>query len=171
MEEEQFRQLVMPHHQRMMTLAIRLLRDRESALDCVQESLTTLWHNRHMLPDVSNIGGYCLICVRNRCLMTLREKTKFDSSSEYDSEIIHKTMPDDAPSALSRLELKERLAIIKDALASLCEKDRKVMLMIISGHSGDEIARATGLSPTNVRVITSRTRKYLKEYLSTRLNE
>ena len=63
------------------------------------------------------------------------------------------------------LENKEKLRIVAEGLKTLPEKQRKVIMMnSLSDMTGEEIAKATGMSQTNIRTILSRGRKTLKEY-------
>ncbi|MDE5849321.1 MAG: RNA polymerase sigma factor, partial [Muribaculaceae bacterium] len=65
------------------------------------------------------------------------------------------------------VERREKVAILRKALKLLPENEREVVMMkAINGMSGDEIAEATGLSTTNVRVLLHRGRKRIKDYMN-----
>ena len=158
MTEQEFKETVLPHHKMMLAEAMRLLKNRDEALDCLQDAVTSLWRSRHELPKVSNIKAYCIRSVSNRALEMIRQRPI--SYPEYDEDL-----PSDATTS-SAVERKEKVAILKKAIQLLPENERKVVLMkAIRGMKSDEIAEATGFSPSNVRVLLHRGRKGLKDYM------
>ncbi len=159
MTEKEFKETVLPHHKMMLAEALRLLKDRDEALDCLQDAVTSLWKIRGELRKVSNIKAYCIKSVSNRALEMIRQRQI--SYSEYDKDILS----DDTSS--SAIERKEKIAILREAVKLLPENERKVvMLKALKGLSSDDIAEAAGLSTANVRVLLHRGRKRIKDYLN-----
>lgn len=158
MTEQEFKETVLPHHQMMLTEAMRLLKNRDEALDCLQDTVTALWKSRSDLTKVDNIKAYCIKSVSNRALEMIRQR-----------RIACPGLDEDLPSDItpsSAIERKEKVAILKKAIQLLPENERKVVVMkTIHGMKSDEIAEATGLSPSNVRVLLHRGRKGLKDYM------
>lgn len=158
MTEKEFKEAVLPHHQMMLAEAMRLLKNRDEALDCLQDAVTTLWKSRSKLNGVGNIKAYCLKSVSNRALEMIRQSRI--ACSEYGMDF-----PGDVTPA-SAFEGREKIAILRKAIKLLPENERKVVLMkAIGGLSIDEIVEATGFTSANVRVLLHRGRKRIKDYL------
>ncbi|MDE6696214.1 MAG: sigma-70 family RNA polymerase sigma factor [Muribaculaceae bacterium] len=158
MTEKEFKDTVMPHHTMMLAEAMRLLKNRDEALDCLQDAVTSLWKLRRELRKVSNIKAYCLKSVTNRALEMIRQQ--HISYSESDKDI-----PSDVSSNTS-VERRESVAILRKAIQLLPDNERKVVLMkALNGMSSEEISEATGFSTANVRVLLHRGRKRIKDYL------
>lgn len=158
MTEKEFKETVLPHHSMMLAEAMRLLKNRDEALDCLQDAVTSLWKSRNVLTKVENIRAYCIRSVTNRALEMIRQRQT--AYSEY-----MKDMPSEVTPA-SSVEGREKVAILKKAINLLPENERKVVLMkAINGMSSDEIAEATGFTATNVRVLLHRGRKRIKDYI------
>lgn len=158
MTEEEFKKAVMPHHQLMMAEALHILQNRDDALDCLQDAITALWKSRKTLLSVGNIRAYCVKTVSNRAIEMLRRQVRTEDESNDNM------ISDDQPDAA--LERAEKMALLKKAVKLLPENERMVIVMkVLKGMSGEEIAETTGLSHSNVRVLTHRARQRLKEYL------
>lgn len=158
MTEEEFKKAVMPHHQLMMAEALHILQNRDDALDCLQDAITALWKSRKTLLSVGNILAYCVKTVSNRAIEMLRRQVRTEDESNDNM------ISDDQPDAA--LERAEKMALLKKAVKLLPENERMVIVMkVLKGMSGEEIAETTGLSHANVRVLTHRARQRLKEYL------
>ncbi len=159
MTEQEFKETVLPHHSMMLAEALRLLKNRDEALDCLQDAVTSLWNSKSKLTSVGNIKAYCIKSVSNRALEMLRQRPF--SYSEYDKDLLS----DDTSS--SAVESKEKIAILREAVKLLPENERRiVMLKALKCLSSDEIAEVSGLSTANVRVLLHRGRKRIKDYLN-----
>lgn len=158
MTEEEFKETVMPHHTVMMAEALRVLRDRDEALDCLQDALTSLWKSRNSLRGVANVGGYCVRTVSNRALEMIR------SRKDIQPDTGDNLSGSDTP--VTEMERTEKVSMLRQAVKLLPENERKVIVLkAIKGLTGEEIAEATGLSIANVRVLLHRGRKRLREYM------
>ncbi len=158
MTEQQFRDIVMPHHRLMAGTAMAVLGDREDASDCLQDCLLALWNRRDELERVDNVKAYCLRTIRNCALSMLRRTNRLETVIP---EIIESLDPE------TRLEHKDRLAKVMAHIESLPESQREVIRMsAILGLSNDDVAKMSGQSPGNVRTLLSRARKRLKEYFN-----
>lgn len=158
MTEEEFKNSVLPHHKLMLAEALHILRDRDEALDCLQDVITSLWKFRKNLREVENMRAYCLTAISNRAIEMIRLYPPEESESD------NNIPADDKTDAF--MERSEKVALLRKAISQLPENERKVIVMkAIKGMSGEEIAKATGLSHSNVRVLIHRARTKLKEYL------
>lgn len=158
MTEQQFRDVVMPHHRLMAGMAMAVLGDREEASDCLQDCLLALWNRRDELERVDNVKAYCLRTVRNCALSMLRRTNRLETVIP---EIIESLDPE------TRLEHKDRLEKVMAHIETLPEPQREVIRMsAVLGLSNDDVAKMSGQSPGNVRTLLSRARKRLKEYIN-----
>lgn len=158
MTEEEFKEKVMPHHARMMAEALRILKNREEALDCLQDAMTALWKSRDTLYDVENIAAYCVRSATNKALEMLRRPSFVSTDAGKD------IMSGETPA--ESIEQTEKVALLKQAVKLLPEIERRIIVMkALKGLSNEEIAQTTGLTQANVRVLLHRGRKKLKDYL------
>lgn len=161
MTEEEFKAEVLPLRQAMFESIVRILRDRDDSLDCLQESLAVLWDHRERFKDISNVRAYCLTTVRNGALRMLRSRQEISSEE---------SIAETASLPATGVEERESLEILRKGLSKLPEMQRKIVLMSsVNGLTNYEIAKITGLSLTNVSTLLSRGRKALKKYFDTRL--
>ena len=158
MTEQQFRDVVMPHHRLMAGMAMAVLGDREEASDCLQDCLLALWNRRDELERVDNVKAYCLRTVRNCALSMLRRANRLETIIP---EMIESLDPE------TRLEHKDRLEKVMAHIETLPGPQREVIRMsAVLGLSNDDVAKMSGQSPGNVRTLLSRARKRLKEYIN-----
>ncbi len=153
---------MLPCYRRMYAVAYMILRNTDDASDVVQDAISTLWQQHKDLPIPDNPMAFCCRTARNSCIDRLRANSKrfFDniddanmlvSDSVSDSEISYQT---------TSSRISELLSLFK-------EKQRKIMtLNIFSQLSNAEISKIMGESEENVRIILSRGRKKIKEYLN-----
>lgn len=145
----------MPLHQRLYREAYRMLCDQFEAEDAVQNLYLRLWEQREQLENLVAPEAYSIKILRNICIdrwrvIRLREEEVLDDE----------TLGGNAPPDIEHIETSE---FIEHFLAGLPEMHRRVMQMQMIGTGFDEIAKLTGLSEVNVRVIISRIRKRFKE--------
>lgn len=156
MDAETFKKEFLPYHQKLYRIAYRIVEDSYSAEDMVQEAFIKLWNNRKNMDNVNNTEAYAIIILRNTCLDYLK-KSKNDYYTTYDLDI------PETISLSKQLELKDATSIINNLIKELPDKQSLVISKHLDGYSDDEIGEMTGLSPGNIRVILSRTKKIIKE--------
>lgn len=163
MEENEFRQKILPLQHMMYGIALKSGLPPDDAADVVQEALLRLWRARASLPSPpGEQRAYCLGAFRNILISTLSEITSrgnrlTDISGDTNGMDNAANQPTD--SGTIRLDL-ERM------IDTLPENQRKVIRL--SGFGGletDEIARATGFTAVNVRQLLSRARRRLRELM------
>ncbi len=124
---------------------------RDEVADLVQEVFLTAYQNIKTLREPKAIGGWLAIIARNQAAEFYRKSKPTEELSE------------DLSHAGSRKnEAKEVLDIIK----SLPEAYKETLIMrLVEGLTGNEIAEQTGLTPESVRVNLHRGMKLLREKL------
>ena len=119
--------------------------------DIVQEVFLAAYKNIGSLRDKNAIGGWLAMIARNRANEYYRYKKPTEELSE---DLSHN------PNA--QHEAREILAVIR----SLSETYRETLILrLVEGMTGNEIAERTGLTPESVRVNLHRGMKMLKEKL------
>jgi RNA polymerase sigma-70 factor (ECF subfamily) len=130
------------------------------AADIVQDVFAAAIERLPQLAEPAAFPGWLLAIARNRAVDHVRGKQASEPQGHAIPEI-----PVEAPRAG---ELAEVLA----ALRALPEAYQETMILrLVEGLTGPEIAEQTGLSPGSVRVNLHRGMKYLRERLGIRAEE
>src|SRR6185503_15241391 len=125
---------------------------REDVDDLVQDVFLTAYSGLRQLRDPAAFGSWIGSIARNRATDFLRQRRP------------QVELPDELPGGDAIAS--ESIAIL-DAIRKLPEAYRDtLMLRLVEGMSGNEIAERTGLTPASVRVNLHRGMKLLREKLS-----
>ena len=105
---------------RLFDFCVGMLRDRESAADCVQDTFCTAAARLSSLRDLGKLRPWLYAIARNEALRRIRERRREQVSDE-----LPETASDDpGPDALAaRTELA---ALIAQAAAGLSDRDREI---------------------------------------------
>lgn len=124
----------------------------DDAADLVQEAFLTAWREFHTLRDPGAFGGWLMAIARNTARQSRRGALRLVSLEE--------TMP----ATMKEPELDGQTAL--DAIRSLPETYRETLLLrLVEGMSGPEIAERTGLTHGSVRVNLHRGMQLLRTKL------
>src|SRR5271155_5252806 len=139
--------------------AISLLGDRAAAEDATALAFERLYRSRSRLDHRRGTPRAWLFSIaRNAALDELRQRRR---RSRYD---LGEDPPDDRVSA-DALEDVERRATVGEALASLPLRERELVLLKFHGQlSNGELARALGISESNVGTRLHRALTRLREH-------
>ena len=138
-------------------IARYILEDDAEAEDAVQDLYLKLWKNREALEGIGNPKGYGITVLRNICLDRIRKRRK---SVAAGSEAQEAEVPGNYDETI---DAKERLAKVLDAIKSLPDRQRTVLIMrTVEGLSYEDISRRTGIPYLNLRVLLSQARRKLK---------
>lgn len=142
---------------RFYRVAFHLLESREDAEDAVQELYLKLLSSRKDLSSVQNPAAYGIALLKNICIDRIRRR-KVRMTVQ-----IEECMMTDVSGPEKSMVDKDRLARLMEEIDKLPERQALVLRMrTIEGLEYEEIARRTGLSQINIRVLTSMARKTLK---------
>ena len=158
MDKETIAQLFRQHYAQMLSLARCLLYDEEESRDIVSEVFASLLKPTMLIP--TNIEGYLMTCVRNRCFDLLEHKdvqARFEqaytqtlndqTTAEEDDELLNGLM------SFMQRELKpETLLVFK--------------MRHIDGLKYPEIADRMGISRVMVYKHLAQATEQLKGYIS-----
>lgn len=127
---------------------------RDEVEDIVQDVFLSAYKNLHTLRDNNSFGAWLSMIARNRA-------TEFHRRVKYTEELSEELSHRDAPET----EAREILTAIR----TLPEAYRETLILrLVEGMTGPEIAERTGLKPESVRVNLHRGMKLLREKLGMR---
>jgi RNA polymerase sigma-70 factor (ECF subfamily) len=125
---------------------------RNEVDDLTQEVFLAAFKKLHTLRDSAAFGPWLAMIARNRAMDFHRQREAHEELTEE--------MACEQGTEAERAEALEVLAIIR----SLPEAYRETLILrLVEGMSGPEIAERTGLQPDSVRVNLSRGMKMLRE--------
>lgn len=161
MTDGEFNRILLPNYRQMYATAFAILRDPDDASDAVQDVISKLWLKHKGIPIPDNAEAFCRQTIRNHCIDRIRGDAK-----RYFERIETLLQLPTATKADSQVSLSTTSAFIMKCLMKLNKRHREILaLSIFSQLSNEEISKATGESPENVRVILCRGRKTIKENL------
>ena len=124
---------------------------RDEAQDIVQEVFLAAYKNLHALRDKNAVGAWLATIARNRAIEFYRQLKPTEELSEELSE-----------KNRSQTEAREILQTIR-ALPDAYKET--LVLRLVEGMTGQEIAERTGLTPESTRVNLHRGMKLLRQKL------
>lgn len=159
MNKKEFKAKILPHYVSMFRVAISIMGSEDEAADVVQDSMLKLYEMRNDFSNVSDVKSYCNYVVRNACLNRMRNRKPHITIEE----ITNISSDEDIQ---SNLEWQDLADTVEKAMNRLSNEQREIFrLSAYGGLSNAEIADFLGITPGNVRVILSRTRTKIKEFL------
>jgi RNA polymerase sigma-70 factor (ECF subfamily) len=123
--------------------------------DLLQEVFVTAFRQLNTLRDGNSFGGWIAMVARNRAVDSHRRLRETEGISEEQVEPQPATIDSDARAG----KIVEVIRALPEAYAET------LMLRLVEGMSGPEIAERTGLKPASVRVNLHRGMKLLRERL------
>ena len=124
---------------------------RDEVADIVQEVFISAYKNLHTLRDKNAFGAWLAMITRNYAADFYRREKP---TEELSDDLIHNDKP--------QTEAREILS----ALRSLPEAYKETMILrLVEGMTGQEIAEQTGLKPESVRVNLHRGMRLLRQKL------
>ena len=161
MNNEDFDKRILSMKDRIFRLAKSMLGSRAEAEDAVQDVLEKLWRQRGSLDGYENIEAFVYATTRNLSIDRIRSRnTRHEKAGgiAYESE---------CTAEMGRtIEARDMKGAIEGIIATLPERQQAVIhLRDVEELEFGEIAAATGMDETNVRVALSRARKAVREQM------
>jgi RNA polymerase sigma-70 factor (ECF subfamily) len=151
MDQRGFEAMVRAYSSDLYRFAYWLCRSRWQAQDLVQETFAAAWRGRDGLRDPGAAKAWLFAILRNEHARTYQRKRLQIEDAEL-SELPAAAGPD----GHDRVELEE-------CLLALPEQYREpLMLQVLGGFSGKEIAQMLNISEQNVMVRLTRARQALR---------
>lgn len=149
-----FRRLYPPLHRYIL----RLTGDGDTADDIAQEAFVRLL--RQSLPEAEAKPWLFAVATN-----LVRDGARKTSRRERILAIV-RPAPAGASPPDALVERNERVAVVREALDRLKERDRRLLLMREEGFTYEEMARAVGVAPTSVGTLLARAVRRFSEAVS-----
>lgn len=145
---------------RLHDFCVGMLRDRDAAADCVQDTFTTAATRLSQLREPDKLRPWLYAIARHEALRRLKRLRRETPSDELPEQ----ASPEHGPDELAaRHELAE---LITQAGAGLSDRDRALLdLHYRHGLDGPELADALGVSHSNANTLVGRLRTTLERSL------
>jgi len=151
--------------------ATRLLGNRASAEEVVQEALLGVFRNIETFEGRSSIKSWLYRAVHNRAIDELRRRKRYVYGSDEDPDRDYFTSegkwaepPSSWEDALgARLDARQLVGIVRKELETLPHSHREVLLLKeVDGMSTSDICDTLDITPGNLRIRLHRARKALR---------
>lgn len=156
MTEKEFIDSYLSLSNSLYRVAVYILESNQDAEDVLQDLYIKLWQSKGDLDIVRNPKAYCLRLLKNMCVDRIRRAVPNGGLIESVS------VTDDADAQLS-LERREQLDAALNAMGTLSESMRRVLLMrVFEDLSYEDMAKRTGMNYLTLRVLLSQARRKIK---------
>ena len=161
MQASDFKQLFLPCHRKLFSVAYRLMSNAQAAEDMVQETFLKLWMQRDKMEKVDNPEAYSITVLRR----IFYDKIRAGHLQEVDKDV-GSLQVSSSQNISKQLEEADEYQRVRLLINHLPEPQARIMLMRdIEDRSFDEISIETGLTEVNIRSILSRARKKIREQI------
>jgi RNA polymerase sigma factor (sigma-70 family) len=140
-----------------LTLALRIIRNREDAEEAIQDAFLKAYHSLSEFKFESGFSTWLYRIVYTTAISKTR-KTKFELNSIEDNTIDELDF-DKINDGLKNLRSEEQRKYINEVLESLPEDESAIMTFYyLNENSVDEISKITGLTKSNIKIKLLRAR-------------
>lgn len=161
MQASDFKQLFLPCHRKLFSVAYRLMSNAQAAEDMVQETFLKLWMQRDKMEKVDNPEAYSITVLRR----IFYDKMRAGHLQEVDKDV-GSLQVSSSQNISKQLEEADEYQRIRLLIIHLPEPQARIMLMRdIEDRSFEDISIETGLTEVNIRSILSRARKKIREQI------
>jgi len=160
-----FDQIIINHQRKVISLAWRMLGNREDARDAAQETFLRVYKSFGRFDPAQDFNGWLYRIAVNACRDLARKRRCNHYSLEAEVESGGIAEPASPHNTESAAMLAQEHAILLRALAALPEKERAaIVLRDLEGFETEEVAKILGSSPTTVRSQISAARVKIKAF-------
>ena len=174
-QPRQFAILVDRHKDRAMTLAVRMVGNREEAEELVQDSFIRAFRNLEEFRGDARFGTWFYRIVYNVCLTKVMRRPGREASAEtvgHEEDPGDLAAPEEETDILKRMEDAEFSSLLRRAIGRLPEKQRAaVTLFYVQEMTYGEIAEVTGQPMGSVKTHLFRGREALRRDVLRQLKE
>lgn len=159
-----FEELYRRYRDRLYAFLVRYTGDPSTAQDLFQETFLRVFRDRARYEPRAAFATWLFTIARNLFLDSLK-KSGVGGTPAQSETAIH-AVPDPAPDALKNLERREAETALRQALASLAEEERAILLLSrFEGLRYAQIAEILGTSEGAVKVRAHRALMALRRTL------
>jgi len=159
-DREAFDEIMRSHEDRVFSVCMRIMSDREKALDATQDTFLTVFHKASQFKGNSALGTWIYRIAVNTCYDQIRK------SQRQRAEPMPEHMDPSDPSAQEAIDSAALRPEIQEALAGIPMEFRAaVILSDIEGMSLPEVAMVLGVPVGTVKSRVFRGRRLLAKRL------
>jgi RNA polymerase sigma factor (sigma-70 family) len=148
-----FAQIYDRYADRLHDFCVGMLRDRDAAADCVQDTFVTAATKLIQLREPDRLRPWLYAIARSEALSRIRDRKRERPSEELPD------MPSDEADPATLAARGELADLISQASGGLSDRDRVVLeLAYRQGLDGPELAEALGVTPKNANTLVERLR-------------
>ena len=163
MQASEFKQLFLPCHRKLFSVAYRLMSNAQAAEDMVQETFLKLWMQRDKIERIDNPEAYSITVLRR----LFYDRMRTGHLQEVDKDVGNLQITS-SQNISRQLEAADEYQRVRLLISHLPESQGRIMLMRdVEDRSFEEISIETGLTEVNIRSILSRARKKIREQIKT----
>jgi len=172
-DERQYAVLVDRHKDRAMTLALRILANREEAEEAVQDAFVRAFRSLGRFRGDSQFTTWFYRILHNVAVSTLKRRGKVQHIPyEEDAGLDLEVPADEARDVLATVEQQQLFDIMEQELGRLSERYRVVLsLFYVQEMKYDEISAVLELPMGTVKTLLFRGRESLRRALAERLEQ
>lgn len=151
MNQREFEMMVRAYSSDLFRFAFWLARNRWQAQDLVQDAFSAAWKARDSLRDEASAKPWLFSILRNEYARSFQRKRLDIEDVELETLQVAA-----AADGQERVELENALQALPESLRE------PLMLQVVGGFSGKEIAQMIGITEQNVMVRLTRARQALR---------
>jgi RNA polymerase sigma-70 factor (family 1) len=129
----------------MCLFARKFINDYDDAEDVVQEVFVELWNQRAKFESLEQIKAFLYLSIRNRCI-------NFIKHTNIKRKYVQTVKPDTDTSFDDFVVEAEVAQNLNNAINSLPEQQKQVMILSIQGLKNEEIAQSMRISINTVKL-------------------
>jgi RNA polymerase sigma-70 factor (ECF subfamily) len=134
-------------------------RDSVEREDVFQDIMYQLWKSYPQFKWESKFSTWMYKVALNTVITHIRRSARSSRNEEFSEPIDH------GPDINEHMSRQEKLRLLYEAIATLKDIDKAIILLHLEDQNYDEIASITGLTRTNVSVRLVRIKQTLKGFL------
>lgn len=170
-DADAFEQLVLLHQTNVHNLCIRMVKNREDAMDLAQEAFLRAWRSLDSFRGESSFSTWLYRLTRNICLDFLRKNKNVSelplSAHDADGEDYDLPIESPAPTPEQTALQKEKQALLLAAMEKLSAEHREILYYrVIRDLPYEQIAQILNVSLGTVKSRLCRARISLKDILA-----
>ena len=158
MTAQQFKDKILGCYDSMLAVACRILGTEDEAQDAVQDVCRRLWERYSEIAPPANPGAFCAVTVRNYCLDIIRSRP-LDAGDEPLATIAESKAVDETDAK------DDATSLLQKAIDRLEQRSRQIIQWGLQGYSYSQMAAELHTSEANVRQVTSRARRQLRNII------
>jgi len=147
--EQAFAALFQQQYPRVVGMVARMLGDRAQAEEVADDAFWKLYQRPHLAAEGENPAGWLFRTASRMAIDALRSrKRRRDHAAEFEADAALR--PAATPTPLVEIEMAERAARVRAALATLKPLHAQALLLRHSGLSYSELALALDRKPSSI---------------------